>query len=67
MYNTSQWVMGQMGIKKKMDIIHININLISYISNITFNSNTQNVHTKFTSRVQEFYLMILVHMLSFHT
>lgn len=42
--------MGQMGIKKKMDIIHININLILYISNITFNSNTQKVHTKFTSR-----------------
>lgn len=64
MYNTSQWAMGQMGIKKKMDIMHININLILHI---TFNSNTQKVHTKFTSRVQEFYLMILVHMLSFHT
>lgn len=64
MYNTSQWAMGQMGIKKKMDIIHININLILHI---TFNSNTQKVHTKFTSRVQELYLMILVHMLSFHT
>lgn len=64
MYNTSQWAMGQMGIKKKMDIIHININLILHI---TFNSNTQKVHTKFTSRVKELYLMILVHMLSFHT
>lgn len=64
MYNTSQWAMGQMGIKKKMDIMHININLILHI---TFNSNTQKVHTKFTSRVQELYLMILVHMLSFHT
>lgn len=64
MYNTSQWAMGQMGIKKKMDIIHININLILHI---TFNSNTQKVHTKFTSRVQELYQMILVHMLSFHT
>lgn len=64
MYNTSQWAMGQMGIKKKMDIIHININLLLHI---TFNSNTQKVHTKFTSRVQELYLMILVHMLSFHT
>lgn len=56
--------MGQMGIKKKMDIIHKNINMILHI---TFNSNTQKVDTKSTSRVQEFYLMILVHMLSFHT
>lgn len=64
MYNTSQWAMGQMGIKKKMDIIHKNINMILHI---TFNSNTQKVHTKFTSRVQDLYLMILVHMLSFHT
>lgn len=54
MYNTSQWAMGQMGIKKKMDIIHININLILHI---TFNSNTQKVHTEFTSRVQGLYLM----------
>lgn len=49
MYNTSQWAMGQMGIKKKMDIIHININLILYI---TFNSNTQKVHTVLSSQAK---------------